>query len=233
MSKQRSAIRRVIRSARAPYSHMDEKDARLFYDTMNALLVYANERLHVVDPADLRERPDTPCMLYEHGGQVAEVLWRHRSLVDDFVREGPLGVSEEQLACAAPWRHALRDTFTVIDASEDRALYMNDDRIFVVGASQDPADCHVHHIPSLMLLTLLPFKGGIVTDGKTLHLSPRPYSWAVPLIAEQAMRLAERPPVSTADELISYTRDLPDGENRLSPRLQRELDRAFESGALV
>ena len=223
----------VLRSARAPYSHMSDEDARLFYSTMNALLVYANERLHVVDPNLLRERPENPDMLYEHGGQVADALWRQRWLVGDFVRDNPLGLAERQLDIARPWRHALRDMFVVIEADEDRAVYMNQDRLFVVGAMQDPADAHVHHIPSLMLLTLLPFKSGIVTDGKTLHLSPRPQSWSVPLIAKQAVDLAGRRPISTARQLITYAREVPDDENRLTERFQRMVDRGFASGAIA
>lgn len=223
----------VLDRARAPYTHMSEKDARLFYSTMNALLVYTNARLHVVAPERLRERPGAPDMLYENGGQVAEALWQHRALVDDFVRENPLGLTERQLATARPWRHALRDTFTCVDANEDRAVYMNRDRLFVVGASQDPADAHVHHIPSLMLLTLVPFKGGIVTDGKTLHLSQRPQPWAVPLIAEEVAVLAGRRPIASATQLLAYTRSIPDDENRLPESYQRHLDRSFASGTLV
>ena len=223
----------VLESARAPFSHMSNEDARLFYSTMNALLVFANERLHVVDPELLRERPENPDMLYEHGGQVSDALWRNRWLVDDFVRDNPLAVSERQLETARPWRHALRDTFTVVDADEDRAVYMNRDRLFVVGAMQDPADAHVHHIPSLMLLTLLPFKGGIVTDGKTLHLSPRPASWAVPMICEQVAELAGRRPIASSHQLISYAREIPDDEDRLTERFRRVVERGFASGELV
>lgn len=223
----------VFRSARAPYSHMDDEDARLFYSTMNALLVYANERLHVVAPERLRERPENPDMLYEHGGQVSDALWRHRWLVDDFVRDNPFGLHERQIEVARPWRHALRDMFTAVDASEDRSIYMNRDRLFVVGAMQDPADAHVHHIPSLMLLTLLPFKGGIVTDGKTLHLSPRPATWAVPMIAERVAELADRRPVSSARQLLSYTSEIPDDEDRLTERFRRTVERAFASGELT
>lgn len=223
----------VIDRARAPYSHMGDKDARLFYSTMNALLVYTNERLHVVPPERLRERPGEPCMLYEYGGQVSEALWRNRALVDDFVRDNPLGLSARQLEIARPWRHALRDMFTCVDANEDRVIYMNRDRLFVVGAMQDPADAHVHHIPSLMLLTLLPFKGGIVTDGKTLHLSQRPQPWAVPLICEEVALLAGQRPIATAAQLLAYTRDIPDDENRLTERFQREVERGFASGTLV
>ena len=164
----------ILEGARAPYSHMDEKDARLFYSTMNALLVYANERLHVIRPERLHERPNAPLMLYTHGGQVAEELWKNRRIVEDFVSDNPAGLSDEQLECASQWRHALRDMFTAVDANADRAIFMNRDRLFAVGASQDPADSHVHHIPSLMLLTLLPFKGGIVTDGKASSPTERP-----------------------------------------------------------
>lgn len=216
-----------------PYSHMDDDDARLFYDTINALLVYANERLGIVDPGALRERAGAPCMLYEHGGQVADVLWRNRRIVDDFVRENPLHLSQEHLDCARPWRWALRDMFTVVDASEDSVVYMNRTHLFAVGASQDPADSHVHHIPSLMLLTLLPFKGGIVTSGMTIHLSQRPASWALPLIAQQARELSGRTIIASAEQLIAYGRKVPDGENLVTARFQEEVDRGFADGTLL
>ncbi|HIZ18580.1 MAG TPA: hypothetical protein IAA22_05685, partial [Candidatus Olsenella stercoravium] len=78
-----------------------------------------------------------------------------------------------------------------------------------------------------------PFKGGIVTDGKTLHLSPRPASWAVPMICEQVAELAGRRPVASARQLLSYTREIPDDENRVTERFQRTVDRGFASGELV
>ena len=232
MSRPRT-VATVFRYAHAPYSHMDEDDARLFYSTMNALLVYANDRLHVISRGLLRERPDNPCMLYENGARVSEELWKRRSLVDDFVSENPFGLTERQLEVARPWRHALRDMFTAVDANEDRAIYMNQDRLFVVGASQDSADAHVHHIPSLMLLTLVPFKGGIVTSGITLHLSPRPASWAVPAIAQQVAELATRPLVSSASELLLYAAGISDDENRVTPHFQREIDEGFATGDLA
>lgn len=71
MSRQRT-VGDILLEARAPYTHMDEDDSRLFYSTMNALLVYANNRLNVVSPQRLRARPGDPCMLYENGGRVSE-----------------------------------------------------------------------------------------------------------------------------------------------------------------
>ena len=215
-----------------PYSHMSDADAELFYTTLNALIVYANQRLGVVDPTVLREREETPCMIYENGGRVADALWQNRWLVDDFVRENPLQLDPEHLDCARPWRHALRDMFTVVGADEHGAVYMNQDRLFAVGASLAPADAHVHHIPSLMLLTLLPFRGGIVTSGMTIHLSEKPAPWAVPLIAQQVSALYARPVVTTAQDLMTYASQIPDNENRVSPRFQREVDRGFATGEM-
>lgn len=216
-----------------PYSHMDDDDARLFYTTLNALIVYANQRLGVVEPELLREREGAPCMIYHNGGQVADVLWRNRWLVDDFVRDNPMRLDEGHLACARPWRHALRDMFTVVSASEDGATYMNRDHLFVVGASQDPADSHVHHIPSLMLLTLLPFRGGIVTSGMTIHLSQEPAPWAVQLIAQQVREFYHRKVITTADELVAYASQIPDDANLVTPNFQREIDRSFASGLIA
>ena len=223
---------RDILKIQPAYSHMDEKDAELFYSTINALLVYANARLGVVDPALLRERPDNPCMLFESGGQVSDELWKHRWLVEDFVRDNPFHLPDRQLEVARPWRYALRDMFCAIAADSDKAIYMNQDRIFAVGALQDDADAHVHTIPSLMLLTLLPFKGGIVTDGKTLHLSPRPHAWALPKIVSQARSLVGQPPIVTADELTAYASAIPDDEDRLTPRFSRAVAEGFATGVL-
>lgn len=232
MEETRRALE-VVGRIEPAYSHMSGADARLFYSTMHALLAYANERLGVVDPALLRERTEDACMLPVNGGRVSEELWKRRWLVDDFVRENPAHLPERQLEVARPWRWALRDMFCALAASEDRALYMNRDRIVVVGAMQDGADAHVHGTPSLMLLTLLPFKGGIVTDGKTLHLSPRPHAWALPEIEAQARRLARRAPLVTAEDLTAYARTLPDDEDRLSPGFARAVAEAFASGAIA
>lgn len=84
-----------------------------------------------------------------------------------------------------------------------------------------------------MLLTLLPFKGGIVTDGKTLHLSPRPAPWAVPLITEQIAGLAAQRLIASSRQLTNYTRGIPDDENRVTERFQRIVDRGFASGELA
>ena len=52
-------------------------------------------------------------------------------------------------------------------------------------------------------------------------------------IAQQMANLCARPLVRTARQLLSYTRTIPDSENRVTPRFQREVDKAFEHELLA
>lgn len=211
-----------------PYSHMPDEDAELFYSTYGSLLAYANERLGVVE----RGRPLVQCDDKVHrltplGGHVSEALWAgHRSLVDDFVERNPYGLASEQLEVVRPWRWAVRDQFVCMGASADYVLLMNDDRAFAMGAMQDDAYDHVHAVPSLLLLTLLPFKRGIVCDGKTIFLCDKCREGAEEYFADQLHYLASRKVVSWAWQLEEYSKGLSD-ENRIPPDYQRQLDEAL------
>lgn len=207
---------------RVPYSHMDEDDERLFYDTMEELLTYANQVLNLVDAPRVALHGDDERLL-GYGSVVSDALWQRPWIVDDFVRENPLGVSRAHLEVARPWRNAVRDLFTCVGANADAAVYMNTDRAFVVGALRGPADQHVHAIPSLMLLTLLPFKGGIVTDSKTLHLADELRPGMRTLIERDARKALRRGAVTTSAELVAYARTHR-GTDQISPRFQRMID---------
>ena len=211
-----------------PYAHMPDEDAELFYSTYGSLLAYANERLDVVD----RDRPMVLCddkdrRLTPWGGRVSETLWAgHRALVDDFVDRNPYGLANEQLEVVRPWRWAVRDEFVAMVADADYVLLMNDDRAFAMGAMQDDAYDHVHAVPSLLLLTLLPFKRGIVCDGKTIFLSDECPNGAEDQLADQLQYLASLKVVSWAWQLEEYSKGLSD-ENRIPPDYQRQLDEAL------
>lgn len=205
-----------------PYSHMDQADEQLFYNTLAELLTYANQVLGLVDAARVALHGGDKRLL-GYGSVVSDALWQNTWIVDDFVRENPLGVNPEHLAAARLWRHAVRDAFICIGADTDGAVYMNADRAFVVGAMRGPADEHIHAVPSLMLLTLLPFKGGIVTDGKTLHLANELRPGMLELVTQDARTALCRGIITTSAELISYEQ-AHRGTNQISPRFQRMID---------
>lgn len=201
-----------------PYTHMSYEDGCLFYGIMNALLTFANAVLRIVPDQEImidggdRRRQDI-------GSLVSETLWRHPELVSMFVRSNPFGLTEECLKIAGSWVFAVRDLFVNVGADADAGLHLNESRVFAVGAMEHDADAFVHGIPSLDLLVLLPFKGGIVTDGKVLHLAREPEPFAVPIIKDDCGAALARGVIQTADELIAYSR-ANRGRNWISPTMQ-------------
>ena len=75
-----------------------------FFDAMDALLLYVNDRFKVVDGFSL-----------EYSGQigdmktalVAHALWDNVEIIDDFVRENPFHLPEKHLQSALRWKNAL------------------------------------------------------------------------------------------------------------------------------
>lgn len=159
----------------------------------------------------------------DDGGRVSDRLWLDRALVGEYVERNPYEVPEEQLDVAAPWRYALRDVFIIVRAAEDHILAMNRDALFCVERLEAPADRHVRAVPSLALLTLLPFKGAIVTDSKFIHLEDEMDPSLIGDIRESAHEFAHSGVVSGADALVRYSRELPDA-NRVPESWQRQLD---------
>lgn len=209
-----------------PYSHMDDEDATLFYDTMAELLTYANQVLRLVD-APLVALHGGDERILGFGTVVSEALWQRRWVIDEFVSGNPLGVPTGHLRLAATWRHAVHDAFTCVAANADAMLCVNDERAFAVGAMCGNADGHVHAIPSLMLLTLLPFGDGIVTDSKTLHLSDTVYPGMEPTVAQFARDALGRGVITTSTQLVAYEREHR-GVSHISPSWQRVIDDHLE-----
>lgn len=209
-------------SLKVPYTHMSYEDGCLFYGLMNALLTYANELLHVVpereiviDGDDLRRQ--------NLGSVVSESLWRHPEIVEMFIHKNPYGLSQKQLLIVQPWKHAVRDVFINVQADRDVALHMNETRVFAAGAMEHDACDFVHGIPSLDLLVLLPFKGGIVTDGKVLHILGRINPLALPVVKDDCSTALSHGVIQSADELVAFSRSN-QGRNWISPNIQSLID---------
>ncbi len=211
-----------------PFSHFTDEDHHLFHNTMALLLTYANEVMDVVD----RKRvnlcdPDERVM--DAGFIVSEELWQHREVMDLFVRRNPYDLPEEQLDIVRSWEYGVHGVFTCVDADADCALYLGRDCVFAVGAMDGDADSHVHAIPSLMMLTLLPWRGGIVTDSKTMHLSQQAYPWARDELTECANLLITSGHVAmTSEDLLCYWLTH-QGKNNITPRWQKQVDAFLDS----
>lgn len=211
---------RMADLVRTPYALVTEEEANLFYRSINGLLTYANRTLGIFDDGRIMlDGGDRRLM--DQGSVVSEALWDHRELIDAYVRTNPLGVASDQLDVIRPWTYAVHDLFTCVSASREGTFYMNADRIFSVAGVRSRPEEFVHTVPSLMLLTLLPFRGGIVTDGKVIHVSDRVKPQALTLMAEQAKSITGSCGIlATADDLISYGKER-HKKNQLSPQMKR------------
>lgn len=192
------------------------EDTKPFYQAMDHLLAYANKKLRTVD-----EEHPTLCgpdrKAGVAGAVVSEQLWVRRWMVDDYVKTNPLQVSDAELEIVAPWRYAYRSAFVVVEATPDHLLLLDQDRAFCVRNVGIPADVGVRAIPCMAALTLLPFKGGIVTDSKYLRLDDDISASDVQELRQAARELTELGVIASAGELIAYSSQMPDGD--LMPKI--------------
>lgn len=181
----------------------------LFYESLDALISYANECLHVSGAQGLSMRsPDK--RLLDETSRVLDALWEHRELVDSFVAENPWELDERHLETIRPWRHALTGTYVCVDAQPDSALYLGGGRVFAVRPLVSPADGGIRTTPCLVALTLLPFDGEVVTDGRIRHLSDTMSPNGAALLAGQLAAATARGVIATDAELVAYERALRD-----------------------
>jgi len=139
----------------------DEQSVR-FFDTMDALLYYVNDRFRVVEDFTL-----------DYDGQigdmktalVARTLWENTEVIDDFVRENPFRLPQRCLDTALAWKAALPGVYAVVRYQAGRAIMMNDVGVFSVGGVTLEIEGEIGPAPAYADVVLIPFDGEIVYDG--------------------------------------------------------------------
>lgn len=185
----------------------------LFDESMDALLAFAGERLgwHRPTPPSMHVR-DWENL--DASGRLLDEVWARRALLDELLASEQPRLDEAHVAVLQGWRHAVRGAFVCVRAFESHALYLGvepgDERAFVVRGLRGPACAHVRATPSLVALTLLPFAGHIVTDGRVTHLSDELRPGMEAEVARMLEEALARDAVETADQLVAYERRHPD-----------------------
>ena len=160
--------------------------ARRFFKMFDALTLYANARLDVVEPSELVV--DTPRGIDDQAqGEVAFELWQNLGVIDDFVRENPAGLSAGELDVVAQWRAGLTDHFMICEFPDGIVRFLGRGFAFeVCGISQEIVDM-VGDLPVFAQTTLLPFDGLIVFS-EYLSLMPVQYSRSILDMVERDVR---------------------------------------------
>lgn len=139
----------------------DEQNDR-FFDTMDSLLYYVNERFRVVEGFSL----DFATALDDvKGSLVAHTLWENVEIIDEFVRDNPHRLSQKCLETALSWKNALPGLYTLVRYQSGRAVLMGEAGVFSVAGVTYELEGEIGPAPAYVELVLLPFDDLIVYDG--------------------------------------------------------------------
>lgn len=133
-----------------------------FFDTMDSLLYYVNERFRVVEGFTL----DFASALDDvKGSLVAHTLWENIEIIDEFVRDNPHRLSQRCLDVALGWKNALPGLYTLVRYQGGRAVLMGEAGVFSVAGVTFELEGEIGPAPAYVELVLLPFDDLIVYDG--------------------------------------------------------------------
>ena len=139
----------------------DEQNDR-FFDTMDSLLYYVNERFRVVEGFTL----DFATALDDvKGSLVAHTLWENVEIIDEFVRDNPHHLSQRCLETALSWKNALPGFYTLVRYQSGRAVLMGEAGVFSVAGVTYELEGEIGPAPAYVEMVLLPFDDLIVYDG--------------------------------------------------------------------
>ncbi len=139
----------------------DEQNDR-FFDTMDALLYYVNERFHVVE--NFRLEGASPLDDVK-SSLVAHTLWENVEIIDDFVRDYANRLPVKCRELALSWKSALPGFYTLVRYQSGRALLMNEAGVFSVCGVTYELEGEIGPAPAYVEMVLLPFDDLIVYDG--------------------------------------------------------------------
>lgn len=146
---------------------LTEPEIKLFSKLYHALLLYVAQQTHQVKNVSLRgEIGQIP---YEKLSEVREALYERISLIDSFVAENPLGLSDDELNIVSGWKTYVKGTFYVVRYLKAHAIFLSGDTVAkaygVRGLYSSFEEVIGPHLPVMVDAILLPFQSKIVYDG--------------------------------------------------------------------
>lgn len=141
---------------------LNDEQCNRFFDVMDSLLYYVNERFRVVEQFTLDMASPIDDIKVS---LVARALWDNVEIIDDFIRDNPMHLSKKCLEVAEGWKFALPGFYTVVRYQAGKALLMNDVGVFSVCGVTDELDGQIGPVPAYVEMVLLPFDDLIVYDG--------------------------------------------------------------------
>ncbi len=144
---------------------LSKEDANLFWELMWRLQFYVNRRLGILpkvgSPGALAALPVQKKL------KVRDALWKHSTLIADYVRENPDSLPPEHLDIVRKWEKFIAGNFFIVRFLKSYAVFLSNDKVYGVLALHSDWEEVVPGIspPVAAEAVLLPFRGKIVYDG--------------------------------------------------------------------
>ena len=101
---------------------LQSDEAEQFYRIWWALLSYVNQKRDVVK--DWPTDPKQTGVKVAQAVKVRDALWTDSSLREQFLRENPAGLSDEDLAIVEQWSLQVRGNFTVLRHLKKHSIFL-------------------------------------------------------------------------------------------------------------
>ena len=141
---------------------LNDEQNDIFFDTMDALLYYVNDRFRVVENFELTGASPLDDV---KSSLVARALWDNVEIIDDFVRDFANRLPKRCLDLARSWKSALPGFYTLVRYQSGRALLMSEAGVFSVCGVTYELEDEIGPAPAYVEMVLLPFEDLIVYDG--------------------------------------------------------------------
>jgi hypothetical protein len=143
------------------------EETELFYKLHHSVLAYANRRLELVP--DFDDPDDAEFLVPEERVQIREALQELPELLEDFLGENPDGLSPDELAIVASWRHRVAGNFFIVRYLKKYTVFLGTkpERLYGVLGLVDPIETIFagRRLPIYVKGVVLPFQGRITYDG--------------------------------------------------------------------
>ena len=145
-------------------AHLNEEEARLFYELYYSLLEYVNDKYKVCKHIDriLNQRIAILDII-----EIRKCFIEHKEIIDEFIIECKDFFNEEEIEIIKGFKDFIYGYFMVVKFEEDYALFLKGNNFYgVIGTHINICDDILeYNLPSFANWMLLPYKGKIIWDG--------------------------------------------------------------------
>ncbi len=145
---------------------LSKPDVTLFYKLMNAIQSFVNKKYQVMPEID--SLPEYLELTTDEKRKVRDKLYEKIEIIDDFVRENPYNLPQQELNIVKGWKNYVSGSFYIERYLKKYTVLLSEDsKVYGVLALTESFEEMLEFLspPILIKTVLLPFKGKVIYDG--------------------------------------------------------------------